>query len=385
MRVLLLYISDVLGHRQAARAIKQVFQEEYPWVIVREENLFRHGNPFMRCALNSLYFAIIKLFPWFWDMIWDSKEVYWLTYLLRESLYRLNYHRLYREVIKPFNPDAVICTHSLCCAISSVIKRDKKLDYLLIAVPTDFYLNPYWFYKNVDMYFLPQDKSISNRLKKKIPPDKFSITGIPILPRFSKPKDRPFLKKKWQVDENLFTILIMGGGKGLGPIKDTVLAFENALIPVQILVVTGINRNLKRDLRKIGPNLNFPLKVWGYTREIDELMEISDLLITKPSGLTIAEALSKGLPMLLLDSISGQEMRNKELLLEKGLAFSLDSPEQAVSFVRNYINNGFNRELWRERAKELSRPQASQEVVHKIMEMLKGKTQLNMEQGPLRE
>jgi len=128
-------------------------------------------------------------------MIWDSKEVYWLTYLLRESLYRLNYHRLYREVIKPFNPDAVICTHSLCCAISSVIKRDKKLDYLLIAVPTDFYLNPYWFYKNVDMYFLPQDKSISNRLKK-ITPDKFSTTGIPILPRFSKPKDRPFLKKK---------------------------------------------------------------------------------------------------------------------------------------------------------------------------------------------
>ena len=148
----------------------------------------------------------------------------------------------------------------------------------------------------------------------------------------------------------------MGGGKGLGPIKDTVLAFENALIPVQILVVTGIKSKSKERFTKIGPNLNFPLKGWGYTREIDELMEISDLLITKPSGLTIAEALSKGLPMLLLDSISGQEMRNKELLLEKGLAFSLDSPEQAVSFVCNYINNGFNRELWRERAKELSRP-----------------------------
>jgi len=370
MKILLLYISDVLGHRQAARAIKKAFQEEHPQATVREENLFRYGNSFIRCSLNGLYYAIIKLLPWFWNIIWDSKEVYWLTYPLREVLYRLNYHRFYREVIKPFNPDAVICTHSLCCAISSVIKRDKNLDYLLIAVPTDFYLNPYWFYKNVDMYFLPQDNLESNHLRWKVSPDRLYVTGIPILPEFSKPKNRSYLKKKWQVDENLFTILIMGGGEGLGPIKETVLALAKNSLPIQILVVTGTNRKLKKKLDRISQNIKLSLKVLGYIRQIDELMEISDLLITKPGGLTCAEALSKGLPIMALDSITGQERKNKELLLEKGLAFSLDSPGQLVSLVRNCINDGFNRDLWRKKAKEFARLNSSQEIVREIVEIL---------------
>ena len=102
-------------------------------------------------------------------------------------------------------------------------------------------------------------------------------------------------------------------------------------------------------------------------------MEISDLLITKPGGLTCAEALSKGIPMAILDSITGQEMRNKKLLLEKGLAFSLDSPDRVVFLIRNCINDGFNKELWRKKTNELSRPQASKEIVRKIMKILKNK------------
>ena len=146
LRILLLYVGDVSGHRQGARAIKQAFQKDYPWIKVKEVNIFRHGNPFIRCSLDSLYYALIKLTPWFWDIIWDSKEVYWLTYLLRYLLYRMNYHRLYREVIKPFDPQVVVCTHSLSCAISSTIKSEKNLNFLLVAVPTDFYLNTYCFY-----------------------------------------------------------------------------------------------------------------------------------------------------------------------------------------------------------------------------------------------
>lgn len=236
-------------------------------------------------------------------------------------------------------------------------------------MPTDFYLNPYWFYKNVDMYFLPQDNLTSNHLRWKVSPDKLCVSGIPILPEFSKPKDRLYLKKKWQVHENLFTILIMGEGEGLGPIEDAVLAFKKVSLPFQVLVVTGINRKLKKNLHKISPRLNFPLKVLGYVRQIDELMEISDLLITKPGGLTCAEALCKGIPIIAIDSITGQERKNKEFLLEKDLAFSVDSPDQVVSLVRNCINDGFNREFWRKKAKELAHPNSSQEIVHKIMQI----------------
>lgn len=370
MKVLIVYISDVSGHRQAAKAIKQVFKERYPSFTIREENLFRHGNSFVRCSLDSLYYAIIKLAPWFWDLIWDSKEVYWLTYLLRNILYRMNYHRLYRKVIKPFNPQVVVCTHSLSCAICSSIKQDKKMNYLLTAVPTDFYLNPYWFYKNVDMYFLPPGGSNLEDVKRKVPSCKLQISGIPISPEFSKPKDRNYLKKKWQVKENLFTILIMGGGQGLGAIKKIVLALKGSRFPLQVIVVTGTNRKLKKNLLRLGPELNFYFKVLSYVKEIDELMELSDLLITKPGGLTTAEALSKALPIVAVDSITGQERRNKKLLLENDLAFGLNSIQDIVPVVHRFLNGDFNKELWRKKVRDIARPNSSEEIVRRIVNMV---------------
>lgn len=151
LRVLLLYMAAATGHRQAAEAIRQALKEFYPEVEIKSENLFRHGNSLVRRLLKDLYNTVIKVTPWFWNFIWDSKEVYWLTYGLTNLLYRLNYLKLYKKVFLPFKPQVVICTHSVACALSSVIKRVKKENYLLAAVPTDFCIHPYWFYKNVEI------------------------------------------------------------------------------------------------------------------------------------------------------------------------------------------------------------------------------------------
>jgi len=370
-RILLLYVSDISGHRQAARAIKQALNSFYPDVLIQEENLFRHGNPFVRCSLNSLYYTFIKVIPWFWDIIWDSKEVYWLTYALRIFLYYANYHRLYREVIKPFDPHAVICTHCLSCAISSTIKRAKKLNYSLVAVPTDFYLNPYWFYKNVDVYFLPHSELKADFIKRGISPEKIQITGIPISLDFCKLKQKEKLKKKWRIKDGLFTILVMGGGQGIGSIEETVLTLSEAHLPLQILAVTGINRKLKRKLQKISSQIDLPLKVLGYVNGIDELMEISDLLISKSGGLTTAEALSKALPMGIIDSIPGQERRNKQLLLKKNLAFELTNKKNIIDLIKKLSDHSFNREDWKERTKNLAYPRSSEEIARRVMELIK--------------
>ncbi|MFQ5835377.1 MAG: glycosyltransferase [bacterium] len=373
MKVLLLYISAVSGHRQAAEAIKQAFMEFYPEVEIRGENLFQYGNRLLRTLLDSLYYAIITLAPWFWDLIWDSREVYWSTYALRNFLYRTNYLRLYREVILPFNPQVVICTHSIACALSSVIKKKKCLDYLLAAVPTDFCLHPYWFYNGVDVYFLPHERLKENLLDRGIPLNKIRVTGIPISPNFSRSKGRKNLKKKWAIKEGLFTVLLMGGGQGMGSLKEIVISLASSHLPIQLLVVTGINRRLRNKFRRMQSKLDLPLKVFGYIREIDELMEISDLLISKPGGLTTAEALVKGLPLGIVDSLAGQERRNKELLLEKRLVFELKNKEDIVGLIGRLLNDSSYLKEWRRHVEDFACPQAAQQIAQKVMNLVKEK------------
>ena len=373
LRVLLLSVGTLSGHRQAAEAIKHTLKKLHPDAQVQNVNLFRYGNPFWVCLLNGLYNAIIKFVPWFWDLIWDSKEVYWLTYGLRGILYQLNYFRLYREVILPFSPHAIICTYSLASPICAAIKKKKRSDYLLAAVSTDFSLNPYWFDDNVDAYFLAHEGLRKKLIKEGVPPGKLYTVGIPISMDFSQHKNKADLRKKWEVRGDLFTILLMGGGLGMGSLKEIVVTLDSSHLPIQLLVVTGINRRLRRKLRALESDLNLPLKVLGYIKQIDELMEISDLLISKPGGLTTAEALVKKLPLGIVDSLAGQERRNQQLLSHKGISFELKDKEDLINLIQSFLDNSFDLAQWQSRVGDLARPRATQEIVEKLVSLAKGR------------
>ena len=160
----------------------------------------------------------------------------------------------------------------------------------------------------------------------------------------------------------------------MGSLKEIILALSKSHLPIQVLVVTGANRRLKKKIQRIQSKVNFPLRVLGYTRQIDELMEVSDLLISKPGGLTTAEALAKEIPLGILDSLAGQERRNKELLLEKEIAFELRSEEAMICLIKNFMEGSFDWNHWRSRVRELARPKAAQEIAQTIIELIKNRT-----------
>ncbi len=369
MKILLLYVSRVSGHRRAAEAIEQALKRLYPQIKVKKEDLFKHGNPLVRKILDDLYYAAIKVTPRFWGFLWDSDLIYWLTYVLREFSCRLNSFRLYKEVIVPFNPQVVICTHGLPLALCSTIKRRRKLDYLLVAVPTDYSLHPYWTYNNVDLYFLAHEGMKESLRKKGISQDKVQICGIPVSPIFSEDTDKEGLKDKWQIRHDLFTILLMGGGQGIGPFRRTVDALNGLGLPIQLLIVTGTNDGLKKELQEIESELSIPIKILGYTRKINELMEISDLLISKPGGLTIAEALVKDLPLGIQDYLAGQERKNQEFLLKKKIAFNLQGEKEMISLIQSFLDGSFDFENWQIRKRELVKPKAALDIARRIVEL----------------
>ncbi len=369
MKILLLYVSPVSGHCRAAEAIEQALERLFPQIKVRKEDLFKHGNPLARKLLDDLYYAAIKVTPWFWDFLWNSSLIFWLTYSLREFSCLLNSFRLYKEVIVPFSPQVIICTHGLPLALCSTIKRRRKLDYLLVAVPTDYSLHPYWTYNNVDLYFLAHEGMKNSLRKKGISPAKVQICGIPVSPIFSEDADKEELKNKWQIRPDLFTILLMGGGQGIGPLRRIVDALNELVLPVQLLIVTGINDGLKKELQEIESELSIPIKILGYTKKINELMEISDLLMSKPGGLTITEALAKDLPFGILDCLAGQERKNREFLLQKKIAFNLQREKEIVSLIQRFLDRSFDLEKWQARARELVKPKAALDIAERVVQL----------------
>ena len=369
MNILLLYVSPVSGHGRAAEAIGQALERLCPQIKVRKEDLFKHGNPLVRKVLDDLYYAAIRVTPWFWDFLWNSNLIFWLTYGLREFSCLLNSFRLYKELIVPFDPQVVVCTHGLPLALCSIIKRRRKLDYLLVAVPTDYSLHPYWTYDNVDLYFLTHE-GMKDRLRKKgISQDKIQVCGIPILPIFSEDAHKEELKNQWQIRPDLFTVLLMGGGQGMGPLRRTVDALNGLGLPLQLLIVTGTNDGLKRELEEVEPELNIPVKILGYTEKINELMEMSDLLISKPGGLTIAEALAKDVPLGILDSLAGQERKNQEFLLKKKIAFNLQRKKGMVSLIERFLEGSFDFENWQTRTRDMVKPKAALDIAKRVVEL----------------
>ncbi len=375
IRILLLYVSDVSGHYRAAEAIKQALEKLYPQAQVKEENLFNHGNSLIVKIMDALYYTVVKLTPWLWDFLWDNRLIYWFTFPLRDFLYHYNSSRLYKEVIAPFSPQAVICTHNIACALCSTIKRKKNLSYLLAAVPTDYALHPYWFYKNVDLYFLAHEGLRKNLQRKGIPSCKIRITGIPTLSIFSEYKNRQKLKEKWGL-KNVFTILLMGGGQGMGLLHQIVLNLNKLHLPIQLLVVTGTNHGLEEKLQEMKSKLDVPMRVWGYVEEVDELMEVSNLLISKPGGLTTAETLVKGLPMGIVNSLGGQEKKNQELLLKKKIAFKLSNKKEMTDLIVRFLHESpesFDFKEWQTKVKELAKPEAALDIARRIIQSINEK------------
>ncbi|PIP29267.1 UDP-N-acetylglucosamine--LPS N-acetylglucosamine transferase, partial [Candidatus Kuenenbacteria bacterium CG23_combo_of_CG06-09_8_20_14_all_36_9] len=180
----------------------------------------------------------------------------------------------------------------------------------LVGVLTDYAPHSYWIYDNVDFYVVPSDDTASKISLKGIDKSKIKPFGIPINPSFLNPVDKEGLYRRLGLKSDAPIVLIMGGGQGLGPIEEFVLLLNSLKANFQIVVTTGTNKRLYERLKRSEKKFHKTTVILGFCGFVNELMSISALLVTKPGGLTTAEALTKELPMLILTALPGQESMN---------------------------------------------------------------------------
>jgi processive 1,2-diacylglycerol beta-glucosyltransferase len=198
-------------------------------------------------------------------------------------------------------------------------------------------------------------------------------TGIPIHPVFSKPKDRQACLTNHGLADDRPVILQLSGGFGVGPIEKIFHGLLSVEQPIQLVTITGRNEKLKGQLARIKTPARHAVKIMGFTKEIDELMQAADLVVSKPGGLTTSEVLARGAVMVIVNPIPGQESRNSDYLLENGAAIKANNLATLGYKVNALLKDADRLEQLRGNVRRIARPRSAFDVVEKSLALLAGR------------
>lgn len=363
-KVLLLFISEHSGHHCASLAIEKALHQLDPGVETLNINSFNYTNPILEKVINQAYMSVVKRTPELWDYLYDNPKVLKQTQALREMIHKFNTGKL-NTLLDDFKPSAIVCTQAFPCGMVADYKKTFDLQIPLIAVLTDYAPHSYWIYNNVDYYIVPSKETGAKLIADGIDSSKIMEFGIPIDAKFQNSSDKVELRGRLGLDETKPCVLIMGGTQGLGPIKEIVRRMDRSHLDLQLIIACGTNKRLYKWLKS--RKYQKKTLVLSYAPNIDELMQASDIILTKPGGITTAEALAKGLPMLIINPLPGQEAMNTKFLLEEGVAVKAESPEDVVILLDELMENRNKLKVMSDKARYLARPDSSVNIAKLIL------------------
>jgi processive 1,2-diacylglycerol beta-glucosyltransferase len=286
---------------------------------------------------------------------------------LRRLSARLATGRLADE-IRAFRADAALCTHFLPLELLGHVRARDGRAPLTVSCVTDFEAHALWQEPGADLYCVAAEETKARLVARGVEAGAAMVTGIPVSRRFWKRPARAQARRSLGLDARKPVVLLLGGGFGLGPVERLAGLVDSARADLQLVVVCGRNEALKTKL-EARPWAK-KAKVFGFVTDIERLMAASDLLVTKPGGLTSSEALALGRPLLIVDPIPGQESANSDFLLERGAAVKANRLEDVPYRLDSLLGTPRLAAL-SAAAKALGRPKSGPAVVDAVLRRLR--------------
>lgn len=365
-RVLILSASVGSGHKVAAAALEQVFRTQ-PGVEVYNQDALKLTSRLYQVAASDAYFALVRESPWAVGWLYDQNdEPFKSDDGLIGFLNMLNGQPLAR-FIQDYDPDITVCTHFMPAAMAAQLLSQGRLHTSLAIVTTDYDFQGMWLSRAFNRYFVAQDEARALLVALGIAPERITVSGIPISPVFSQPCDVAAVRERYRLRADLPTLLVSAGAFGGGPANEIVSRIMQMDTPVQTVVVCGRNRLLREEVTALTAGQADRFRVLGFTNEMHHLMRVATLFVGKPGGLTSAECMAAGLPMVIVDPIPGQEERNSDRLLENGAAVRSSSLLTIGYKIETLLNEPGRIEAMRAATKRLARPDAAQVVVETLL------------------
>jgi processive 1,2-diacylglycerol beta-glucosyltransferase len=354
------------GHVRAGQALEKAFQADPRTAEVVHEDALKYTNKLFRDFYSTLYTTLVRNAPTLLGYFYRTSDEPWKNDTVRLQFDRLNTRPLVK-FIQDFDPHITVCTHFMPAGIISHLIEKEELQAHLSIVVTDMDCHAMWLSRLFHRYFVAIDEAKVHLEALGLPPERITVSGIPIDPVFGEPGDRDELRKKYGLRPGIPTFLLSGGAMGVTPAEVVVERLrDNLKCEFQGVVICGKNEGLQKSVAAaVQGDRRFV--VVGFTDKMHELMQLSDLFIGKPGGLTTSEALACGLPMAIISPIPGQEERNSDHLLEAGIAIKCNELTTLPYKVEQLICNPDRLAAMRKVATEWGRPHAARTVVETLL------------------
>lgn len=364
------------GHRSAAEAIIEAMELDYGDDAFTSElvDFYRGFGPGPMRVMPELYPEMVKARR-LWQASFYATDGRPQARLMTASLWPLMRTSV-KKIIRSHPADLVVTVHPLANTFALMALGPRRPPFYTVV--TDLVTtHALWFDTRSDRILVPTEEARERALAYHMPAEKVEVVGLPVAERYCTPVgDKKELRARlgWPLEKP--TVLLVGGGEGMGPLGKTARAIDESGLDVALVIVCGRNEKLRARLSSY--EWENPTFIHGFTRDMPDFMRASDVIVTKAGPGTIAEALNANLPIILYSKIPGQEDGNVTYLVSEGAGVWAPKPQLVVRTLTRWICRPHERAHVVEMTRRSARPDASHVVARRLGERLRLQSRVSM-------
>lgn len=332
----------VAGHLAAAKSIKECIDNNFDNINTEMIDCMKYVNRAINKFTTTAYKEMAKKFPWVWGRVYSDSQKGPIAHITSNSNKVLAVKLL--KLLREKKPDIIISTHPFASQMCNYLKRKGKITSKIATIMTDFASHDQWLVGSdyTDYFFVAHEGMKKSLIEKNITSEKIFVTGIPLSSRFLKTYNKQDLLKDLNFSDDKKTILFFGGGEfGLGK-SNTLKVLESFLRDfnnLQIIAISGKNPKMKKSFEELSIKYQKQdnIRIFEFTNMVPEYMSISDIVVTKPGGLTSTESLASDLPILIINPIPGQEDENADFLEKHKVGILLKKDSDIKSIISKLL------------------------------------------------
>lgn len=368
MKILVLTLSFGSGHVRAARAIAKEVALQSPQSNVCLLDALAECHPLFRICYEWPYWLMLRYAPSLWDRLSSARLKQRHESTAPIWAFRFGCRKLFKT-IGTFQPDVMVAVEVAAGEIFAIARQMEITRAPILSVITDYEAEPIWVKSEVSAFTVADERGREELINWGAPRNKVYVTGIPIDPSFAEIHNRKQTRLRYGVDDGRPMVLLMGGGMGPTRMDQVVSQLASANLPLHIIAIAGQDHRMHRRLNSLRVDAPVSLRVLGWTDEVPALMQASALLVTKPGGLTMLEASSCSLPVVLFDPIPGAELVNAKRMIDSGLAVMTNGADETAKTVISLLQDQTARDAMTLNANIVARPNARKEIAELALQL----------------